>query len=238
MGLALSLHIPTQSHKIHPSSPFSFKKPSYLFSMKTLAGTLTGIALSRFARIIAAPHVRLESPLPTTPTVYYANHSSNGDTVLLWSTFSPKQRSNIRPVAAADYWETSKLRRFIGRDVFNILPVERNKEQRTSDPIADMQTALDDGYSLIIFPEGGRNDGTNLMPFKTGIYHLAASRPQTPFMPVWIDNLNGVMPKGEIIPVPLVCSLHFGTPFTLEAETKQDFLEKAHQRLLAQRPTT
>lgn len=201
----------------------------------TIAGKLGGIALARFARIIAAPRVNLSQPLDTTPRVYYANHTSNADTVLIWASMPPSLRRKTRPVAAADYWYTSRLRRFIGDDIFNILPVDRNPETRTGDPIADMAGALDEGYSLILFPEGGRNETNDLLPFKTGIYHLAKTRPQTPFIPIWIDNLNGVMPRGEIIPVPLICTLTYGHPLTYQNEDKATFLERTRKALLDQR---
>ncbi len=108
-----------------------------------------------------------------------------------------------RPVAASDYWLTSRLRAFIGREVFRAVLINRNPAERTEDPVAQMVEALDTGVSLILFPEGKRNSGPEpLLPFKSGPYHLAQERPAIDLVPVWIENLNRVMPKGEVIPDP------------------------------------
>ncbi|WP_245990203.1 lysophospholipid acyltransferase family protein [Tabrizicola piscis] len=167
--------------------------------------------------------------------VYFANHSSNGDFVLLWTVLPPPLRRQTRPVAALDYWLKSPLRAFIGRDVFNAVLIDRRPEARTTDPVAQMVEALDQGSSLILFPEGQRNSSDAvLLPFKSGLYHLAKARPEVDLVPVWIANLNKVMPKGEIIPVPLICTLTFGAALHLSPEEAKDaFLARASSALLA-----
>jgi 1-acyl-sn-glycerol-3-phosphate acyltransferase len=167
--------------------------------------------------------------------IYFANHSSNGDFVLLWTALPAPLRRQTRPVAALDYWLSSPLRTFIGREVFNAVLIDRRPEARAEDPVAQMAAALDQGSSLILFPEGQRNSSeATLLPFKSGLYHLAKSRPGVDLVPVWIANLNRVMPKGEVIPVPLICTLTFGAPLHLaEDEPKDAFLSRATQALLA-----
>jgi 1-acyl-sn-glycerol-3-phosphate acyltransferase len=166
--------------------------------------------------------------------VYFANHSSNGDFVLLWTALPSPLRRTTRPVAALDYWLKSPLRAFIGREVFGAVLIDRRPEARIEDPVAQMVAALDQGSSLIIFPEGQRNSSdAKLLPFKSGLYHLAKARPAVDLVPVWIANLNRVMPKGEVIPVPLICTLTFGAPLHMtEDEAKEDFLARATQALL------
>ncbi len=167
--------------------------------------------------------------------VYFANHSSNGDFVLLWTVLPAPLRRQTRPVAALDYWLKSPLRSFIGRDVFNAVLIDRRPEARTTDPVAQMVEALEQGSSLILFPEGQRNSSdADLLPFKSGLYHLAKARPGVDLVPVWIANLNKVMPKGEIIPVPLICTLTFGAPLHLTPDEPKDiFLARARSALLA-----
>ncbi len=161
--------------------------------------------------------------------IYYANHSSHGDFVLLWSALPAALRARTRPVAGADYWLKGRLRRWLIDDVFRGVLVERGGE-RTTDPIATMLAALDAGDSLILFPEGTRNLGEQMLPFKSGLYHLARQRPAVELVPVWLENLGRVMPKGYVIPVPLLCSVSFGSPIHLEvAEGKDAFLQRARQ---------
>jgi 1-acyl-sn-glycerol-3-phosphate acyltransferase len=204
--------------------------------LRAFAARVTGQAISTFARFMTAPRALWQGiePVPHQ-RVYFANHSSNGDFVLLWTALPAPLRRQTRPVAALDYWLTSPLRAFIGREVFNAVLIDRRPEARTEDPVAQMVAALDQGSSLIIFPEGQRNSSdAALLPFKSGLYHLAKARPGVDLVPVWIANLNRVMPKGEVIPVPLICTLTFGAPLHLEPdETKDAFLARATQALLA-----
>jgi 1-acyl-sn-glycerol-3-phosphate acyltransferase len=200
------------------------------------AARLTGQAISTFARFMTAPRAIWQGiePVPHQ-RVYFANHSSNGDFVLLWTALPRPLRRQTRPVAALDYWLNSPLRAFIGREVFNAVLIDRRPEARTEDPVAQMAAALDQGSSLILFPEGQRNSSdAPLLPFKSGLYHLAKARPGVDLVPVWIANLNRVMPKGEIIPVPLICTLTFGAPLHLQLEEAKDtFLARATEALLA-----
>jgi 1-acyl-sn-glycerol-3-phosphate acyltransferase len=204
--------------------------------LRAFAARVAGLAISTFARFMTAPRALWQGiePVPRQ-RVYFANHSSNGDFVLLWTALPSPLRRQTRPVAALDYWLTSPLRAFIGREVFNAVLIDRRPDARTEDPVAQMVAALDQGSSLIIFPEGQRNSSeAPLLPFKSGLYHLAKARPAVDLVPVWIANLNRVMPKGEVIPVPLICTLTFGAPLHVEPdETKEAFLARATQALLA-----
>lgn len=189
-----------------------------------------------FARFVTAVSARWEGCEPRDiQRIYFANHCSHGDFVLLWTVLPPRLRQNTRPVAGSDYWLSSPLRRFIGCDVFRSVLVDRNRDTRDQDPVAQMAAALDEGHSLIVFPEGTRNTGeTTLLPFKSGLFHLASQRSGVELVPVWISNLNRVLPKGEIIPIPLVCTVTFGKPLNLnEQESKADFLARAESAMLA-----
>jgi 1-acyl-sn-glycerol-3-phosphate acyltransferase len=199
-----------------------------------LAG-LMAMAIELTARLVTAVRGIWDGvdPVPAK-RVYFANHTSNGDFVLIWTVLPPRLRQRTRPVAAADYWLTSKLRAFIGREVFNAVLIDRDPDTRTADPVSQMATALDAGDSLILFPEGTRNTSdAPLLPFKSGLYHLATQRPDVDLVPVWIENLNRVLPKGEVIPIPLICTVRFGPALRIEAgEEKEVFLARAHAALL------
>ncbi|HEX8045442.1 lysophospholipid acyltransferase family protein [Rhizobium sp.] len=197
------------------------------------------VAIVLFARAVTAVRpIWPESGAPTERCVYFANHSSHGDFILIWTVLPPRLRQRTRPVAGADYWLKSKLNSFIGRDVFNAVLIERDREARTEDPVEQMAAAIDAGSSLILFPEGTRNlTDAPLQPFKSGLYHLATARPDIDLIPVWINNLNRVMPKGEFVPIPLICTVTFGEALHIgEGEEKADFLERAQASLLALSP--
>jgi 1-acyl-sn-glycerol-3-phosphate acyltransferase len=204
-----------------------------------LAARIAGKAIEVFAKAITAVRADWRGIEPVAvQRVYFANHVSNGDMPMIWSVLPPALRRMTRPVAAADYWLKTPLRAFAGRDVFRAVLIDRRPEARSDDPVAQMVAALDEGASLILFPEGKRNMGPNrLEPFKTGLYHLAVARSTVDLVPVWIANLNAVMPKGEIIPLPLMCTVSFGAPIhRAEGEAKQAFLDRAAAALVALAP--
>ena len=208
-------------------------------ALRRLAARITGQGLVLFARAITAVHAdwRGVGPSPRQ-RVYFANHVSNGDMPMIWSVLPHHLRLNTRPVAAADYWLKNPLRAFAGVEVFRAVLVDRRREMRTDDPMAAILEALAEGSSLIIFPEGLRNQGPEpLQPFKAGLYNIAAACPDVELVPTWIANLNAVMPKGEVIPLPLMCSVIFGAPVALhEGEERGAFLTRAAAALLALRP--
>ena len=169
--------------------------------------------------------------------IYFANHSSHGDFVLLWASLPSQLRKLTRPVAAGDYWQKTPLRRYIISGVFNGVLIDRERKTPESNPLQPMLDALQAGDSLIIFPEGTRNLEDGLLPFKSGLYHLAKSYPQAELVPVWIANLNRVMPKGRVLPLPLLCTTSFGAPLHLaEDESKEQFLTRSRDALLALAP--
>ncbi|MDP3816632.1 1-acyl-sn-glycerol-3-phosphate acyltransferase [Pseudomonas sp.] len=203
-----------------------------------MLAALTAFAITSAARLLTgARALWLGCTAQPVQRLYYANHSSHGDFVLLWAALPDELRRNTRPVAGADYWQRDKLRRYLINKVFNGVLIERERSSPHSNPLQPMLDALDNGDSLILFPEGTRNLEDGLLPFKSGLYHLAKARPQVELIPVWIANLNRVMPKGRALPLPLLCTLSFGAALErLETESKEAFLERARDALLAMAP--
>lgn len=198
---------------------------------------MAAAVITVFARLVTGVRTNWLGCKPEpVQRVYFANHASHGDFVLIWTSLPPALRAATRPVAGADYWQKSAIRRFIGERVFRAVAIPRGGDAQQA--MALMCHALDCGDSLIVFPEGTRNaTDERLLPFRSGLYWLARARPQIEYVPVWIANISRVLPKGEILPIPLLCTLTFGAPLKVnEAEEKAAFIERARSALLALAP--
>lgn len=198
---------------------------------------LAGKVLAFVARLItgAQGHWR-GCPPEALQRIYFANHQSHLDWVLIWAALPSELRATTRPIAAKDYWTSSPLKHWITREIFRAVYVNR---QRTDDedPLAPLALALEGGDSLVIFPEGTRSSKGEPMAFKSGIYHLAKQFPQVQLIPTWISNVQRVMPKGEVVPVPILCTVTFGAPMqVLPDEDKASFLTRARDAVMALRP--
>ena len=185
-------------------------------------------------QIFLGAYPRWVSSKPTRKQrIYFANHSSHVDTVALWSALPPPLRKRTRPVAARDYWG-SGIRNFVARNGFNAVLIERNRDQCEGDPLQPLYDALVAGESLILFPEGTRNSEMQLLPFKSGLFHLATRFPDVELIPVYLDNARRNMPKGSLLPVPLICTVRFGSAMRLEPdENKLDFLQRTRDAVVA-----
>jgi 1-acyl-sn-glycerol-3-phosphate acyltransferase len=185
--------------------------------------------LAATARFISGATARWAGCVPDVrQRIYFANHTSNLDALVVWASLPPHVRALTRPVAARDYWSKGRLRPYLANQVLHAVLIERKRPTAHNNPLADMLDALGNRYSLIIFPEGGRQAGTEMAPFKGGLFHLAKDRPDVEFIPVLIENMNRILPKGEFLPVPLLGSVSFGAPMKLEpGEEKTVFLKRA-----------
>jgi len=167
--------------------------------------------------------------------IYFANHQSHFDWVLIWAALPQDLRTRTRPIAARDYWTASPFKAWITREIFNAVYVSRVRTA-DEDPLEPLVEALERGDSLVIFPEGTRSNKGEPQAFKAGLYHLAEKFPSVQLIPTWIDNVQRVMPKGEVVPVPILCSVTFGAPLQLgEGEDKHLFLERARDAVVALR---
>jgi 1-acyl-sn-glycerol-3-phosphate acyltransferase len=199
---------------------------------------MIGSFLAGLARLLTGARAHWRGCDPENrQRVYFANHTSNLDFVLLWASLPYFLRRVTRPVAAQDYWRGGMVREFLARRVFRAVLIERRRVTKENNPLQPMIQALGAGQSLIIFPEGTRHPDGEVGEFKPGVFHLAKTCPNVEFVPVFIENLNRVLPKGEIFPVPILCSVNFGAPLHLHAnEGKAEFLERARAAMLSLRP--
>ena len=191
---------------------------------------LTAPFLALIAKLVSGTKVRwIDAQPDTCQRVYFANHTSHLDALVLWSCLPRDVRAVTRAVAARDYWEGGPVRRHIARS-FNVLLIDRENIKVHQSPVEMMIREIGKRYSLIVFPEGGRNESEDMGEFKSGLYYLAKKRPDLELVPVYMENLSRVLPRGEVLPVPLLSCITFGPPMWLEAgEPKVHFLNRARQ---------
>jgi 1-acyl-sn-glycerol-3-phosphate acyltransferase len=202
-------------------------------------------ALATAAHLISGAAVEWHcDPHAGVQRIYFANHSSHLDFIVIWSALPAKLRRVVRPVAGRDYWQRSAVRRYVATRVFHALLVDR--AHADADPahalarasVARMAQEMGDTYSLIVFPEGTRSVSGEVGSFKSGLYHLARLRPDVELVPVHLENLNRILPKGEALPVPMLSRVVFGLPFTPSPqEDKHEFLAHARRALIQLRST-
>ena len=175
---------------------------------------LMGFVLSAVARLITGAQGHWKGCPPTAEQrIYFANHQSHLDWVLIWAALPTDLRTRTRPIAARDYWTSSPFKRWLTTEVFNAVYVSRTRTD-DQDPLEPLVEAL-----------------------KSGLFHLASQFPGVQLVPAWIDNVQRVMPKGEVVPVPILCTVTFGTPMQLQdGEDKASFLDRARVAVLGLRP--
>ena len=194
-------------------------------------------ALVRLAKLISGARAiwttRLEGD---AQRVFFANHTSHLDFIVVWSALPADIRARTRPVAGRDYWMKGRVRRYLSEKVFKGILIERtpsaasSEEKRSAAQAAIERMAVEMGteHSIIVFPEGTRGTGDEIAPFKSGLYHLCKLKPNVQLVPVYLDNMNRILPKGEALPVPMLSRVVFGEPMEMRRdEAKESFLERA-----------
>jgi 1-acyl-sn-glycerol-3-phosphate acyltransferase len=205
-------------------------------ALSPFAAKALGLFLLGFVRLLTGAQARWYGcPPKAEQRIYFANHQSHADLVMIWAALPEELRSITRPIAAKDYWTKTPFRQWITTAVFNAVYVDRERKG-DEDPLQPLIDALTSGDSIVIFPEGTRGHGEEPQPFKSGLYSLAQKFPQAVLVPAWIDNIQRVMPKGEVVPVPILCSVTFGAPIRLEpGEERRAFLDRARAAVISLR---
>jgi 1-acyl-sn-glycerol-3-phosphate acyltransferase len=181
------------------------------------------------AQLLSGASARwIDSQPDTCQRIYFANHTSHLDAIVLWSALPASVRALTRPVAAKDYWIKGRIRHYLATQVFNAMLIDRTEIKVHQSPVDVMIREIGQRFSLIVFPEGGRGDGQEIGEFKSGLYYLSKKRPDLELIPVYIDNMNRILPRGKLLPVPLLSCITFGAPMWLESgESKDLFLNRA-----------
>ena len=197
-------------------------------------------ALASACRLIAGATVEWRcDPHGPAQRIYFGNHSSHLDFIVIWSALPPGRRRFARPVAGRDYWERGQVRRYLAGEVFRAVLVERRGEcpagsvQHARAAVEQMAREMGSRDSLIVFPEGTRSVTGEIGLFKSGLYHLSRARPDAELIPVHLENLNRILPKGEALPVPMMSRVTFGPVLSsVPGEEKDAFLRRARLALV------
>jgi 1-acyl-sn-glycerol-3-phosphate acyltransferase len=197
-------------------------------------------ALAAVSRLISGAAVQWHcDPDADVQRIYFGNHSSHLDFIVIWSALPPRLRRLARPVAGRDYWEQGVVRRYLASQIFRAVLIERANTGSDDAPAAArasiqrMAEEMGDRNSLIVFPEGTRSLNGEVGKFKSGLYHLSRLRPDAELIPVYLENLNRILPKGETLPVPMLSRVVFGPRLhTAVEKDKQEFLANARAALI------
>jgi 1-acyl-sn-glycerol-3-phosphate acyltransferase len=165
------------------------------------------------------------------PAIFAANHHSHVDAGLLITSLPEPHRHQVFAAAAADYFFDTRVKATASALVLNAIPIERSKVGRRS---ADQAAALlDDGWSMCIFPEGGRSPDGWGQPFRGGAAYLAI-RCDVPVVPVHIAGTGRILPKGKSRPKPQRTVVTFGKPIrAAEGERSQAFADRIEAAVAA-----
>ncbi len=206
---------------------------------------LMSLFLLGLVRVLTGAQARWHGcPPKAEQRIYFANHQSHADLVMIWAALPSELRGITRPIAAKDYWTKTPFKHWITREVFNAVYVDRERKADESgtfgDPLAPLLEALANGDSIILFPEGTRGFEELPQRFKSGLYNLALKFPNVVLVPAWINNIQRLLPKGEVVPVPVLCSVTFGAPIQIkqtdgQTEDHAAFAERARDAVIALR---
>src|SRR5690606_10420446 len=195
-----------------------------------LIARLGGAALVGVTRTMVGARAEWRAAPPVGQCSYFANHTSPLGAGAVWAGLTPRQRAPVRPGAARVCWDQAGLGRWRSGRLRRATLTARQGEQPAADPLAAVRAALDQGDSLILFPEGTRSNERLPQAFKAGLHKLAVEFPHVELVPVYLDTLHRSLPKGALLPLPLplYCNVNFGAPLArVAAESRADFLERA-----------
>lgn len=152
--------------------------------------------------------------------IIVANHNSHMDTMALMASLPSSIVHKVKPVAAVDYFGKTKFKKWFSNYFINTLLISR----QGGNPIHTMKKALEDGYSLIIFPEGSRGEPDSIQPFKPGVALLLSLCPEVKYVPAYMYGMGKIMPKGDGLIIPFNSKLIYGKPTLIQSNKTKEIL--------------
>ena len=203
--------------------------------MQKLVLRLTyGIFVRNILRMIVGVHFdNSKFLLQEKQFIIVANHNSHLDTMALMASLPGTIIHKVKPVAAMDYFGKTKMMAMLSNYFINTLLIERKSERTPeNDPIKKMVDALDEGYSLILFPEGTRGEPEKMQAFKKGVARILSQRPTVKYVPAYLKGLGKTWPKGERVIVPYNSYLRFGKPTLINTQDVDEILVQVERDVL------
>lgn len=145
----------------------------------------------------------------TGSTIFVGNHHSHLDTPLMMSTIPLPWRHRLVVGAAADYFFGTRVTGALSALVIGAIPIDRSRISRSSTDLA--RELIDDGWSLVVFPEGGRSPDGWGQPFRGGAAFIS-QRTSVPVVPIHIEGTGRILRKGRSTPTPSKTTVTFGEP--------------------------
>jgi 1-acyl-sn-glycerol-3-phosphate acyltransferase len=174
--------------------------------------------------------------VPRGPCIVVSNHNSHLDAAVLMSLFPLRRLPDVHPVAAADYFGRSWLRRTMAMALMNGIPIER-RARPGYDPLAPLVEAVEAGKALIFFPEGSRGEAGVVSPFRPGIGKLVQRIPGLLVAPVFLSGPERIWARGEVVPIPGAIDVIVGRPRVYRSdEGARDIAEEVQQDVVQLAP--
>ncbi|MFI5159090.1 MAG: lysophospholipid acyltransferase family protein [Sphingobacteriales bacterium] len=194
---------------------------------KLLLQVIYSFFIRSFLKVIVG--VRIDSArflLNEEQFIIVANHNSHLDTMAIMASMPSKIVHKVRPVAAADYFGKTKLKEKLSNYLINTLLIQRKRDRNDpeKDPVNRMIKALDEGFSLIIFPEGTRGEPEIQRALQPGISYVLSQRPHIRYVPAYLKGMGKAMPKDDNLIIPFTSSLTYGRPEKIVSSNIIDIL--------------
>lgn len=187
------------------------------FVKKSVHFMLYRVFMKNFLRIIFGISYKNEKSFRESKQfIIVANHNSHMDTVSILSALPSVHLAKVHPVAAGDYFGKNNVTKFLTEFFINSLLISRNKEAGKQNPLEVMEKTLQDGYSILIFPEGSRGEAEVMTDFKHGTSILLKKNPSIPFIPIFLKGMGKALPKGDPFLLPTECQVIIGKPVFIE----------------------
>jgi 1-acyl-sn-glycerol-3-phosphate acyltransferase len=157
--------------------------------------------------------------------------------MVLLSSLPISQLKRTHPVATATYFGKKKWLELLSNLFVNTVLIQRREEKSPETDqgkaLEQLMKKLEQGHSLIFFPEGSRGEPEQMQAFKKGIGVLLQKFPHIPFIPVYLKGMGKILPKGSILPVPYDAQVYFGEPTFCQHKTVEEIVAEVESAILA-----